>query len=66
VKEERTLEHQCTELAKIREWLVHKVRAESNENLHYCFFEAQHAIGFALLQLQRAELSIGRNESFDG
>ena len=59
MKEERTLEHQCTELAKIREWLVHKVRAESNENLHHCFFEAQHAIGFAILQLQRADLSTG-------
>jgi hypothetical protein len=70
VKEEKTLEDQVTELAKIRGWLAHKFPAERNEDIRHCLLEAQHAIGFALLQLQRVELRTGgtypwRDESLD-
>jgi hypothetical protein len=55
VREERTLKAQIIELVKTRGWLVDKLPAESNEEIRNYLFEAQHAIGFALLQLERVE-----------
>jgi hypothetical protein len=70
VRAERNLEDQLIELARIRGWLAGKLPAESNEEIRQCLFEAQQAIGFALLQLERVEFQEGGtypwiNESLD-
>lgn len=51
----KTLKDQWIELAKIRGWITTKFAAETEGQVKDAFFEAQQAIGFAMLHLERVE-----------
>jgi hypothetical protein len=57
-----TLEEQSNQLAKIRGWIAKVLREETDsKEVQDSLFEAQQAIGFALLHLERVEYQKGRD-----
>lgn len=59
----KTVKEQWIELANIRGWIADQLPAETCREVRDDFFEAQQAIGYAMLHLERVEYRTGGNYS---
>ncbi len=50
-----TLEEQSNDLAKIRGWIARALENAPSKEIQDALFEAQQAVGFSLLHLERVE-----------